>query len=105
MKEAELATLGKCCVCGEPMLGHSKSTPTFYTITVAHHGFDIGALQRRIGLGNMVGSDRIARALGPDEDLAKQVGDESKFFVHETCANEDFSVYYLLFAKANETDN
>lgn len=103
MKEAELIALGKCCICGEPLLGHANSTPTFYTVTVAHHGLNISALQRRFGLGLMLGNnDRIARALGPDEDLAKQVGDESKFFVHETCANEEFSVYFLLFAREND---
>jgi hypothetical protein len=82
-----------------PLLGNSKSTATFYALTISHHVLDMGALQRRMGLGAMVGNDRIARALGPDEDLTKTVGEPVQLFVHENCGMTETRLYEILGEK------
>lgn len=82
LKESDLEALGKCCVCGKSQLGKG---PTFYKVTVERGMFLPDALQRRFGLGGMIGQG-LARVMGPDEDLAKIWVGPVIAFIHEQCA-------------------
>lgn len=84
IKEGELDAYGPCPVCRQPLL--TKGI-TFYEVTIRRAALDRGALERRIGLGMMLGGHQtIARIMGPDEDLAKVFAGPVKVAVHEDCA-------------------
>lgn len=100
LKERELIALGACVVCGKPQLG---SDITFYKITISRGGFNRLGLERRIGLQMMLGgSDALARAMGPDEDLASIFDGPHDVFVHEQCAHRIGSVLELMPRTADE---
>jgi hypothetical protein len=80
LKESELARLGKCAVCGEPLLPDL----TFYKLRMERAVFVADALRRRVGLGLQIGA--LAAVMGPDEDLAKIVSGPVDVAVHERCA-------------------
>lgn len=87
IKERDLTALGACAVCGKPLF--EGGLPLFYVIEISRAGIDTSAVQRRIGLGMMVGgNDAIARAFSPDEDLAKILSGPKRVMVHEGCAGE-----------------
>lgn len=66
LKERDLAP---CSACGK-----RHEAPVFYRVTVEQYGMVLAAVQRQIGLGMMMGGNAaIASALGPDEDMAKQI--------------------------------
>ena len=87
MREAQLVALGPCAICRRPLLDPEKvGLGLFYTLSVTRLGVDRSTIQRRYGLGLAVG-DAIARALGPDHDLAKVVDGPRDVLVHEGCAD------------------
>jgi hypothetical protein len=92
LKEDALIRLGACAVCRQPMLASANASPTFYTVTIARGIFDVAALQRRTGLqmmfGGGLGSGALARAMGPNDDLAKIYAGAVEVIVHETCAGD-----------------
>jgi len=79
MKEDELRKLAKCGGCGK---GIGKSI-FFWKITIDRYGFDHNALQRQQGLGLQIGA--LSRVMGPDEDLAKQIGPPAVFSICQDC--------------------
>ncbi len=85
LKEIELVRLGACAVCREPLAANDQLT--FYRVAVSHLAFDARAVRRRFGLGMAIGSDAIARVMGPDEDLAKVLDGPREVVVHEGCAD------------------
>lgn len=95
MKERELERLGNCVVCGKPLFDREKAGLTFYRIQVTRLGANLGAIERRMGLGMMLGSPAVAQAMGPDEDLAIQLGETSDVLVHEECAGRIHHVLEL----------
>lgn len=94
IKEAELAKLGPCRVCGEPLTAEML----FYRVTIERSGFEAKAMQRRIGLGMIVGS--LASIMGPDEDLAKIIDGPQTVAVHEGCADK---VHHLIMLMEKPT--
>lgn len=86
IKEEDLLKCGCCPLCHDPLIS-PKHGITFYRVTIERAGLEIGALNRRMGLQAMLGgSDAIARAMGPDDDLAKIFDGPHQVIVHETCA-------------------
>lgn len=83
IKETELAKLGPCRICGEPL----TSEILFYRVTIERAGFEARAMQRRIGLSMMIGGP-LATIMGPDEDLAKVIDGPQTAAVHESCAGD-----------------
>ena len=94
LKEDQLIKLGPCCICGKPQIG---SDLTFYKLTISRAMFDTQAISRRVGLQMMLGnSDALARAMGPNEDIAKLFDGPHEVFVHEQCAHQIHSVLQLM---------
>ncbi len=96
IKEAELVKLGACAICGEHMLAGPNRTITFYRVTIERAGFDVGAINSRVGLQMQLGSDALARAMGPDQDLAKVFEGPHQRIVHEHCAHKINSLLELI---------
>lgn len=86
LKEDELRRLGPCAVCGRALLEGGQ--PTFYVLEVSHAALDTAGLRRRYGLGLMMGSDALARVMGPNEDLAKVFAGPRRVVLHEGCAGD-----------------
>jgi hypothetical protein len=91
LKERHLIALGDCAICRKP-LGES---PTFYVVEVSHACFDRAPLQRRIGLGMMIGAP-LAAMMGPDEDLAKIVAGPVRVALHEQCGGDIAHIAQLM---------
>ena len=83
MKASELTP---CCFCGKGV-AHT-GIPLFYRMTLQPFGLEQPAIQRAAGLEMMLNSVALARAMGPDEDIAKPVVDESVALVCHACAME-----------------
>ncbi len=84
IKEDELLKLGSCRICQKPI----GTDLTFYRVRVERAGLDVSAMERRIGLRMMLGgSDTLAQAMGPNEDLAKVFDGPHECVVHEHCAH------------------
>lgn len=89
IKEDELVKLGKCAVCRRPMLDKEKGGPTFYRVKIERAAFCADAIESRVGLQMILGgSDALARAMGPDRDLAKIFDGPHDVVVHEGCATD-----------------
>lgn len=89
MKEDELIALGACAVCRRKMFDAPDGNAIlFYVVEISHLGWVHDALRRRVGLGMQIGSDAIARALGPNEDLAKIVTGPHRVAIHQGCADK-----------------
>lgn len=88
MKERELRELATCFICRK-RIGEAHPLGIFYKLTVERFMIDVAALRRQAGLEAMMnGSVAIAQALGPDEDLAKQIMKPTTISICETCALE-----------------
>jgi hypothetical protein len=94
LKERELIALGACVVCGKPLL--ATTDLTFYKLSIARAGFDAGAIKRRVGLQLALGSETLARAMGPDQDIAKVFDGPHEVVVHESCANQFMHLLELI---------
>ena len=69
MKQADLKP---CSKCGEGVM--HTGNPMFYRVTVDSLIVDPRAVQRQHGLEMMLGGNAaIAHAMGPQEDMAKQI--------------------------------
>jgi hypothetical protein len=89
LKEYDLAKLGPCVICRRPLLDKEKLGLTFYKLTVTRAALDRSAIERRIGLQMVLGgASELARAMGPDEDLAKVFAGPVDVLVHEVCASD-----------------
>lgn len=78
LKERDLAP---CAACGK-----RHEALVFYRVTVEHYAMDLAAMNRQVGLGMMMGGNAaIAAALGPDDDMAKQL-DKSIVILCLDCA-------------------
>lgn len=93
LKETELARLGPCVVCKQPMLG---ADVTFYCVTISRVMWSRSTVERRVGLGMLLGNSNLARAMGPDEDLAKIFDGPHQVAVHETCGHRVNSLLELV---------
>lgn len=105
LKERELVKLGACAICEKPMLDPEKGGPTFYRIALTRAMFDQRAINRRVGLELQLGSGPLARAMGPDEDIAKIFSGPTEVAVHEGCAGQVYHLLRLLPAGDVECDD
>lgn len=70
MKQADFP---KCHICGNGMM--KSGAPFFYKVKVVQFVFNFGAIQRQHGLEMSMGKAApLARIVGPDEDIAVEVG-------------------------------
>lgn len=66
---------------------HSRQI-TFTRVTIERYVVDVGAVQRQHGLEMMMGGAAfLAQTMGPNEDLAKEVGSKT-LFVCDRCGIE-----------------
>lgn len=85
MKRQEFAP---CLHCGKGMM-HAGS-PIFYRVRIEQFAIDLNAVRRAAGLEMMLGSQHLAAALGPDENLAKRLFDRSGLL----CLNCAMEAYF-----------
>ena len=92
MKERELRKIAKCALCRK-QFGH-EGLPLFWRVKIERYGVDMNAIQRQTGLALMFGGNgAIAAVMGPDEDMAKRIGDATEFTVCEKCAiSQEYSI-------------
>lgn len=86
MKERELLQHMTCDSCQKQII--ETGLPLFWTATLTRYGLEADAIRRRQGLSIMMGSNPLAAALGPDEDLAVELAPPVKVTICETCATE-----------------
>lgn len=84
LREEDLLKVAKCGLCGKG-IGHT-GLPLFWRVTVARYGIDVNAVRRQDGLAQHIGSSMLARVMGPDEVMAKPIGEAVTSTVCETCA-------------------
>lgn len=68
MKQSEIK---KCNVCGKGVM-HDRNL-TFFRFRLQYMVADLGAIHRQAGLEMFLGSVEIAAAMGPQEDMAKEL--------------------------------
>jgi hypothetical protein len=87
LKRAEIT---KCVLCGNGLA--RGGAICFYRVRVEQFVFDARAIDRRHGLETFFGGGgpgaALAQAMGPDEDLAKQMSDSKPRLVCQSCALE-----------------
>lgn len=89
MKERELRELARCCVC-KKLLGECGPLNIFFKVTFQNFVADRAAIDRQHGLGLMLGGmSTLAMAMGPDEDLAKAIGEPQTKMVCHGCSMKD----------------
>ncbi len=79
--------LKMCGLCGKGVM-HDNNI-MFHRITLERFLVDVGAVQRQHGLEMSMGGDAmagIAQIMGPDEDLAKRVGEPDTAIICDECA-------------------
>ncbi len=90
MKAAEIQP---CALCGKGVM--ATGLPLFWRVTCERLGVDRRAVEQVAGLELLVGNVAIARALGPDPDIAAPLGAPRSVLVCEACAGQETSVYRL----------
>jgi len=84
MREKELREAAQCVNCGEK-IGHA-AIPIFHRVKVQTYGLDGAAVRRQAGLEMMLGGAvEIAQVMGPDDDLAKSIGQAVEFTICFDC--------------------
>lgn len=84
MKECELREAATCAACGDKI--GASGLPLFWRVTLERWGVLLDAVRRQAGAEMMMGSVAIAQVLGPNEDMAKRLGDPETITVCESCA-------------------
>jgi len=85
MKETELRKAAECALCHRPF-GHT-GMPLFWRVQIKRYGVNAAAVQRQQGLTMTLGGHAaLAAVMGPNEDMASQIGDATEFTVCEECA-------------------
>ena len=88
MKEDELRKLSTCCVCDQKI--GETGNPMFYVLQVESFILDMRALQRQQGLAmQLSGNGLLASIMGPNEDLAKRVGEFPKVMICLDCGTSN----------------
>lgn len=101
IRESELAKHGPCVICGEPLMSPGR-LPMFYRVTLERAGFDNRAINRRVGLAMMLGSDTLAQVMGADEFIAKVFDGPATAVVHEECGMRIAHILELMPKKKKE---
>ena len=92
MKEKELREHAICSMCGQKI--GASGLPTFWTVAIKRYVIDLAAAQRQQGLGLMIGG-ALAMHMGPDEDLAKDIGEPATLTVCANCVADPTCVKAL----------
>ena len=92
MREDELRKRSTCGLCGEKI--GKAGTPMFYTVKVQRHILDLRAIQRQSGLAMMLGAAPLARIMGPDEEMTKELP-SFEFTVCGNCDTESHCIAAL----------
>jgi hypothetical protein len=87
VKEAELLQHATCSLCKNKIM--HTGLPLFWRVTVEYFGLDLRACERQQGLAMLIGNAALAQVMGPDDELAKPIGDPVKLTVCEACAREN----------------
>ena len=104
MKEDQLRQHTVCSVCGSKVFQGSMGLPLFWIVKVERWGLDGEACNRQQGLGMLLGGrGDLARVMGPDEDLARQVTAED-LTVCEQCAMKPRSLFELAEAASKKQE-
>ena len=82
MKEKELRERATCSMCGQKI--GASGLPMFWTVEIKQYVIDLAAAQRQQGLGLMLGG-ALAMHMGPDEELAKEMGEPATLTVCAHC--------------------
>lgn len=83
----------KCALCGLGVM--HCGLPMFWRVKLQRMGIDATAVRQTAGLEMMMGSVALARAMGPDPDIAKPITDERTIIICEPCAGEQTSIYAI----------
>jgi len=80
--------LKKCAMCGNGLM--HTGIPIFYKLRIEPMGFDSGAIQRTNAIEQYFGGEAgpgiaIANAMGPNEDLAKPLGEPVELLICQPC--------------------
>jgi hypothetical protein len=75
--------LQPCALCDNGV-GHGNY-PLFWRLRMQRFAIDVASVQRQHGFELMLGSPALARAMGPDADLAKAVYGPHQVLVCESC--------------------
>lgn len=102
MNERQLRGLAKCAMCSQPIL--HAGLPLFWTVTVERHGVDRRAVNRQVGLANMLGNAALALVMGPNEEMTTSLGGPATIAVCETCALKS-PLMIAAFASMEEESN
>jgi hypothetical protein len=95
MKEKEIRERATCGNCGKKF-GAAKAL-WFYVVKIKQYAINVPALKRQSGLEQFFdGNVQIARAMSPDEDLAKMMH-KRELTICDTCANTDVRISFLAF--------
>ena len=81
MKRTELT---KCVICDQGVM-HDNNI-AFNRITFERFVVDIRAVQRQHGLELQLGNATLANVMGPDEDIAKQMGESEVAIICDECS-------------------
>lgn len=90
MKQDEIKA---CAQCGKGVM--HTGLPLFWTVTIRRYGVDLNAVRRAVGLEMFMGSPQLAAVMGPDEDIAKPIGDCVSLLLCESCAVESYPIAAL----------
>jgi hypothetical protein len=78
--------LKPCAFCKKGMM--HNGTPLFYRLNIQRYCVDMRAVQRQAGLEQMMGNHILAHVMGPNEDLAKPLGEKFDLLICQDCAIE-----------------
>lgn len=94
MKQDELIKRATCCLCRKK-LGETKFPLLFYVVEMTRYALDVNAIRRQSGLEMMLGGHAgLARAMGPDEDMATEFSNAT-VTVCDQCAMKETMVAQL----------
>ena len=92
MKEKTLREHAICSLCRQKI--GASGLPMFWTVEINQYVINMSAAQRQQGLGLMLGG-ALALHMGPDEDLAKALGEPAKITVCASCTADPTCVAAL----------
>jgi hypothetical protein len=103
MREAELRKHSTCAACGKK-IGHA-GVPIFWTVEIERHGLKRDALDRQMGLTQMLGGHaRLASVMGPNEEMTTPLIKPVKLTICEPCSAARVCISQLVEA-ASEPDD
>jgi hypothetical protein len=90
-----------CDVCKQPLMagGHI----TFHKITFERMAVNMRAVNDRVGLSMVLGSNALAEVFAPIADVADRVGDADHLLMCENCAMKQHLPMVLAEAAANRS--